>query len=194
MFKKILVSIFVKNILWDFDGTLYQSKILGNILEKEFRKIASSNKKFNRLVSIGYSWSAATSTITGINEFTLLDTVDKIVDKRKYVHPNPSIVNLINRTKNRYHHYIVTNSTQKEVIDCLKIIGFDQKHPFVKIYSRDTTQFLKPNPKILQQVVHQTHTFAFQNVFIGDSINHDIIPAQNIGMFTCPIWEINHLF
>lgn len=194
----------IKYIVWDFDGTLYKSTKLGHDLRLEFFNLARENNKkislktFDLFTEKYGSWSAAASKLTKISEEKILDIVDKKIDKNKYIKKNLNLVKFIESTQGRYHHLILTNSTQKEVISSLGKIGFDTSvsvlGPFEKIFSRDTTHFLKPNIKLYKIILKFTGALKFRHIFIGDSYSHDINPARSFGFKAYPIWELDKIF
>lgn len=194
----------IKYIVWDFDGTLYQSQKLGDDLYTTFLNIVKSKnkkitkKEFDIATEKFGSWSTATAYFTSTPELKILNLADTKFNKLKYIKANPSLVHTIESTLSNYHHLILTNSTSQEVIDSLKIIGFNLHSsptgPFEKIYSRDITHHLKPDPKIYKQILKFTKALKIQHLFIGDSYAHDIKPAQSLGFQTLPIWEINKIF
>jgi len=189
----------IKYIIWDFDGTLYQSQKLGHDLYLTFLNIAKtknkklSQKKFDSYSEDLGSWSAATSKLTSISEFKILDLADTKINKLKYIKKNRPLIKIIESTSHHYHHLILTNSTSQEVLECLPIIGFSE-NSFEKIFSRDTTHLLKPNPQIYNQILAFTKTPKFRHLFIGDSYAHDIKPTKSLGFQALPIWEIKKIF
>ena len=194
----------VKYIIWDFDGTLYQSKKLGTDLRLVFLKIAKGKRKsvssrvFNSYTKKHGSWSVAASKLTSLPEAEILDMADTKIDKLKYTKTNLGLVRVIESTQDRYHHLILTNSTSQEVVSSLKKIGFDTTSsttgPFEKIFSRDTTGLIKPNPKIYDQILAYTRSAKNRHLFIGDSLTHDIYPARKLGFMGLPIWDIELFF
>jgi len=202
--KYFFVRNTIKYIIWDFDGTLYESKKLGHDLQSAFFDIAKKENKnlslktFNIAVEKFGSWSTAASRLTSIPELKILDIVDSKIDKTKYLKKNLTLVNQIESTQNQYHHLILTNSTTSEVLSCLKKIGFNTNNnpsgPFEKIFSRNSTKLLKPNPKIYKKILSFTKAPKFTHLFIGDSLNHDINPAKLYGFQALPVWEKEKIF
>jgi FMN phosphatase YigB (HAD superfamily) len=194
----------VKYIIWDFDGTLYKSKKLGYDLQTAFFNIAKKNNKHLTLKSFEISsakfgsWSTATAHLTSIPELKILDIVDSKINKIKYLKKNSALVRQIESSQNQYHHLILTNSTTTEVITCLKKIGFNTSAkttgPFEKIFGRDSTKLLKPNPKIYYKILTFTKAPKFTHLFIGDSLSHDIYPPKSLGFQALPVWELPKLF
>lgn len=186
-------KIFIKYIVWDFDGTLYQNEKLGIDIKQFFYHQCKNKvtlKEFDELSKIEGSWSSASSRITTINETSLMDECDKKIDKALYLRRNTKITDIIENKLSRYKHLILTNSTAKEASQCLTKIGF-KSSTFIKIFGRDTTHLLKPNPEIYAQITSYTKSPKFRHLFVGDSIIHDINPPKKYGFLALPIWEIN---
>ena len=131
----------IKYIVWDFDGTLYQSQKLGHDLRLVFFKLAKSknrklsSRKFDEYTSKYGSWSAATSKLTDIPEFKILETADRRIDKLKYIRPNPKLVRLIEKSQGQYIHLILTNSTYKEVVSGIKKIVHKNNFIFSRLFN-----------------------------------------------------------
>jgi len=191
----------IKCVVWDYDGTLYndQNGIIGQQLKIIFFKIAKKYhyqltlKQFEKKTNTLGTWADATNFYTHIPLISLMNQVSRKFNKEKYIKPNPQIVNLIESNKDKFIHLVLTNSTQNEVLRGLKKIGFN-KNPFKKIFSRDTTNLLKPN-KILFDQIQSSYDLKKENIlFIGDSIKNDIQPAKKLKFKAIPIWDINRFF
>ncbi len=201
IYQKLKIKVFmhsVKCIVWDYDGTLYndQNGIIGQQINKIFFEIA---KKYNHQLTLKQfekksnslgSWADAANFYTHIPLIKLMNQVGHKFNKEKYIKSNPQIVNLIESNKNRFIHLILTNSTQNEVLRGLKKIGFN-KNPFKKIFSRDTTNLLKPNKILFDQIQSLYHLKKKNILFIGDSIKNDIQPARELKFKAIPIWDVN---
>jgi FMN phosphatase YigB (HAD superfamily) len=196
--RKVFLRASIKYIIWDFDGTLYQSEKLGHDLKHCFYLLSGSSASFEKTSKNLGSWSAAAAKITSISEFTILNQVDKKINKVKYLKPNPKIVKFIEFTSKRYRHLILSNSTTSEIISCLPAIGFDTSHsptgPFEKIFGRNTTKILKPDSRLFSLLTNYTKTATRGHLFIGDSMAHDIKPALASGFHATPIWELDNVF
>jgi HAD superfamily hydrolase (TIGR01549 family) len=194
-----LSKIVIKYIVWDLDGTLYQNETLGKDIKNYFymrlKKIIPTltDEKFKDLTKTYGSWSAVVSHFTNENEFNVLDDFDKAVSRSSYLRPDPKIVDLIENKLSGFHHLILTNSGSEEALLCLEKIGFKPK-TFEKIFARDTTKLLKPDPNIYPIIKRYTRTPNFRHLFIGDSLPHDIIAPKKLGFQSLPIWEVDHFF
>lgn len=191
-----LSKLLVKFIVWDLDGTLYQNEKLGkdtkNYFYNNLKKVIPdlTTQKFNELTITHSSWSAVLSYYSKKDEFTILDNYDKTINRSNYLKNDPKIVNLIENKLSSYHHLILTNSGSEEAIKCLDKIGFNPK-TFDKIFARDTTKLLKPDPKIYSLISDYTKTMKLRHLFVGDSLAHDVIAPKKYGYQSIPIWEID---
>lgn len=189
----------IKCIIWDYDGTLYESEEIGSELKKTFFLISKKYKtkltmvEFDNKSELLGSWSTATNYFTSMPETDILDLVDSKIDKLKFIKKNPEIVKFIESTQKKYLHLILTNSTKKEVELGLKKIGF-KENTFNKIFSRDYTKFLKPDVEIYKQIQNFTNLKKNNFLCVGDSLSCDIKPAKEFGFKAIPIWEINKIF
>lgn len=192
----------IKCIVWDYDGTLYNpqdSKLIGQKLEKNFFCISRKYHKkleiqeFKNKSELLGSWADATNYYSSIPIFKILDMVSNQFNKEKYIKPNPKIVNFIEKTKDEYTHIILTNATTTEVLNGLVKIGF-KKNVFKKIFSRDITNKLKPDNKLLEGIQKFTKLNKKNHLFIGDSMKIDIEPAKKLGFKAIPIWDIDKIF
>ena len=202
--KKIKTKLFlysVKCIIWDYDGTLYNdqdTKKIGESLKKVFFHISKKYKpnltlkNFEKKSQILGSWAAASNFYSNIPIMNLLDSTSKKINKEKYIKSNPKIVNLIESTKDKYIHLILTNSTSKEVLYGLSKIGFIN-NPFKKIFSRDITKKLKPDPNLFKEIQQFTKLNKRNILCIGDSLFSDIKPAIEYGFKAIPIWKIDSI-
>jgi FMN phosphatase YigB (HAD superfamily) len=191
-----LSKIIVKYIVWDLDGTLYQnpkiSKYTYDYFYNQLKKIIPTltDKKFTELTAIHNSWSATLSHFSNQSEFAVLNQYDKAVNRSKYLSPDPKIVDLIENKLSSYHHLVLTNSGSLEANKCLQKIGFNSK-TFEKIFTRDSTKLLKPDPKIYTMISDYTKSPKIRHLFVGDSIPHDVIAPQKYGFQSLPIWQID---
>lgn len=202
--KRSIFTNLIAYIIWDFDGTLYQSKELADELRKEYVKILkelkndASEKEFDQQTAQKGSWSAAVANLTGWEENKIINEVERRFDKTLYIPENKDIVRLISKL-GRYRHIIVSNSTTTQIIEGLKKIGFpdinrNNINPFELIIGRDTMRCLKPDIRFLQKVHSYTGLPKFRHIFIGDSYYHDIAPARKFGFRAIYLKDIFNYF
>jgi HAD superfamily hydrolase (TIGR01549 family) len=193
----------ITTIIWDFDGTLFQSKDLAIELEDAYRKYLEKYKMqkipiqtFRRLSTMYGSWSKSVSVLTYTPEIQVITAVDDSIDKLKYIHKNEEMVKMFKKLK-KFKHIILTNATKTYVIKGLSKIGFsssfDNLSPFEKIIDREDMDCLKPDQKAFKYVHEFTQLPKFRHLMIGDSYEHDILPARVYGFFAAHIREIPHI-
>lgn len=203
IFNKIKNS-FVTFVVWDFDGTLYQSDELAEYLKAGYIKFANqrgekiSEEEFDHLSEKLGRWSATASKLTETPEIEIINEVEKKYDKAQHLTSNPKLVASVERLDN-YRHLILTNSTKIQVERGLVVIGFKPKRgmdffPFEKIFARDTTHTLKPSSQNFEMVANYTQKPKLRHLMIGDSHFEDIDPAKKIGFQSAHIDNITDIF
>jgi len=181
----------IRYIIWDFDGTLWQSNQLGYKLKLQFIKYLSNHlskpiteAEFDKLIKSNYNWSQNLAQITKIPELNIVDKIDSTFNKTKFLKKNSKIIKFVYQFSNQ-KHIILSNSSHGQLIAGLKKIGFPQRQnqilPFEKIISRDTFNLLKPSQKLFKYINQYTGAKKQQHLVIGDSYNNDINPAKKYG-------------
>ncbi len=202
--KKLPISLrrkLISTIIWDFDGTLSQSTSLGVELENKYREFLSrklrrniSSKEFSSLTNTYGSWSKTVEVLTNIKEDDVITSVDDSVNKLKFIKKNEETVNLFSLLKS-YRHIILTKARKDYVKKGLIKIGFSPtiNFPFENIIDRHDTGFLKPHLEAFKYVHTYTKELKIRHVMIGDSYQHDVIPALKYGFFALHISELHYL-
>jgi HAD superfamily hydrolase (TIGR01549 family) len=194
LIKKIKKNILFKDIkalVWDLDGTLYQNFSVGEAMEKEFLKFFNKHcftvtiEEFRELSKKHGSWSRTITENSSLkNEIKIIDQIEDILNKHRFLNKDPGLVKAIEELSS-FKHIILTNSRKKDVLLCLKAIGFKKKkesyHPFEEIIARDTEGKLKPSVDLLKKVIDLTGLKKSEHLMIGDSFHSDIEPATNFG-------------
>ncbi len=183
---------FIRYIVWDFDGTLWQDPNLGKKIKDKYsefikRQSAHSYKEdeFDILVEKLGNWSAAASKLTNVPKKNIIDWVEDSFDKTIYIKRDKKLVRTIEQLSD-YKHFILTNSTKKQAEKGLKRIGFKNKgghkfFPFEKIFSPETLRALKPHPEAFKAVCSYTGELPIRHLMVGDSLLEDIEPARLFG-------------
>jgi HAD superfamily hydrolase (TIGR01549 family) len=185
-------------IIWDFDGTLYQSDELYLIYHDAYFAYIQNKlgkhytiQQFKEHANLHGTWSKAAATILHIEENVVNNEVSSTVKKVDHLQPNQEIVSLLSALHN-FQHVILTNSPKKEVVAGLKKIGFKKNknniYPFTMIFSADGG-YLKPDPQAFKQVLEFTKLPPRKHLMIGDSIYSDIIPARKLGLQALDVAE-----
>lgn len=192
-------------IIWDFDGTLYSHKKLGNDLKTAYFSYCLRNgnpalrlSDFDNLTEKYGRWSATTSMLTKSSELDIISYVENRIDKASYLNPKNRLVSKIEYLSN-YKHLILSNSSRDQIKSCLFKLGYLNKqgfdiYPFEKIFGRDVTMALKPNTQSFRAILNYTKVSPNSHLVIGDSYSDDIIPAKNLGFQAIHISEILTFF
>jgi len=197
--KKIYTKLYlygVRIIVWDFDGTLYQDESAGDYIKQRYIKFVNKYTKideagFDKLSNQLGRWSTVTAKLLKMDEIEVMDSVES--DEKYVLHlkKNRELVSRIEQLSS-YSQFILTNSSSRGVAQGLRMLGF-KKHntnsiyPFVKIFSRDVTNILKPNAGALGQVLAYTKAPPSSHLVIGDSDREDLIPAKKLGCKTAHV-------
>jgi len=82
----------------------------------------------------------------------------------------------------KYKLHIITNGFEEVQHKKLKNSGID--HYFSTVTTSEEVGLKKPNPKVFLTALNKANSFPTQSVMIGDSLEADILGANNIGMQT----------
>ena len=181
-----------KVIIWDFDGTLYRNNEVGKILEKTYFlylktrvKKNISKKWFREKSNIYGGWSSLISKITKVEERKIMDDVEDMVRKHRYIKRDLQIVGVIINLK-KHRHMILSNSRKNDIKLGLEKLGFgknnNNKFVFEKIVSRDDIRKLKPDQESFDYILKYSKELPNKHLMIGDSYHSDLRPAKINGM------------
>lgn len=104
------------------------------------------------------------------------------------------LVQILAKLKNKYKLFLLTNGISKEQHEKLKILGLE--NIFIKKYISQETMINKPNLKAFLQIACENKLDLENMLMIGDSLFHDIAPAQKLGMQTVLVekeWHLTNL-
>ena len=96
-------------------------------------------------------------------------------------------IELLSKVKKNYSTILLSNTNALHIEEAMKLYNQDFQKPFSdlfhKIYWSYEIGMRKPDRKIFEFVLKQNHTFAYEALFIDDSIQH-IEAAQTLGIKT----------
>lgn len=212
----------IKVIIFDFDDTVYQGeKIFDERWTKAcilainhfFKKLNDNQKKalFEKY-DVPYNFDKnLLKEKPGMYCYKILTgegvTIDQWIDywetnlySEDWSHVNNVISNeLLNKLSQQYKLYIVTNSLNAHVMHYCKELKIDTTH-FNKIYSNYKTRFESNTTKdfYYKMILEETKVLPKECLVIGDSFEHDIIPANQLNMETLHInynkYDFNEIF
>ena len=199
----------IKNLIFDLDNTLYDfSKIWekSNKLIFEYLKYDSvvSYEEFFRLYKsvnneLLEEVLQGNMKLVELRNKRLMLTLEKLgilltdEDCRFYyekqfefilesIEPDEEINSWINRLSKTYNMILLTNGKSYEQRMKLKKLGLEN---IFKLYISGETHISKPNEKAFINVLEKEKIVASETMMIGDSLHHDINPANKLGMKTC---------
>ena len=172
VFKKFKITI-------EFDAFLKIYEPINIEYWKKYRedKVSKENLRRGRLID-------------SFNFFDLIystEKIDEIADA--YIQELPfdnhlfeGAVEILDYLILKYKLHIITNGFEEVQQKKLKNSGID--HYFSTVTTSEEVGVKKPNPKVFLTALNKANSFPTQSVMIGDSLEADILGANNIGMQT----------
>jgi putative hydrolase of the HAD superfamily len=172
VFKKFKITI-------EFDAFLKIYEPINLEYWKKYRedKVSKENLRRGRLID-------------SFNFFDLIFTTEKIDEiADAYIQELPfdnhlfeGAVEILDYLILKYKLHIITNGFEEVQHKKLKNSGID--HYFSTVTTSEEVGVKKPNPKVFLTALNKANSFPTQSVMIGDSLEADILGANNIGMQT----------
>ena len=172
VFKKFKITI-------EFDAFLKIYEPINLEYWKKYRedKVSKENLRRGRLID-------------SFNFFDLIYTTEKIDEiADAYIQELPfdnhlfeGAVEILDYLILKYKLHIITNGFEEVQHKKLKNSGID--HYFSTVTTSEEVGLKKPNPKVFLTALNKANSFPTQSVMIGDSLEADILGANNIGMQT----------
>ena len=172
VFKKFKITI-------EFDAFLKIYEPINIEYWKKYRedKVSKENLRRGRLID-------------SFNFFDLIYTTEKIDEiADAYIQELPfdnhlfeGAVEILDYLILKYKLHIITNGFEEVQHKKLKNSGID--HYFSTVTTSEEVGVKKPNPKVFLTALNKANSLPTQSVMIGDSLEADILGANNIGMQT----------
>ena len=201
----------VKNIIFDLDNTLYDfSKIwekankdvfcdLGYNKLTDYETFFTVYKKHNSLIlerikngEVRLRELRTRRIIDTLKEFGYIMSGEESIRyyKRQFefmeleLKPNYELIEKIKKLKQYYNISILTNGKSKEQRSKISKLGFEN---LFRVYISEETWFDKPHQAAFFNVLENEKYIASETLMVGDSLFHDIEPAEKLGLKTCLI-------
>ncbi|MCP4483421.1 MAG: noncanonical pyrimidine nucleotidase, YjjG family [Flavobacteriaceae bacterium] len=172
VFKKFKITI-------EFDAFLKIYEPINVEYWKKYRedKVSKENLRRGRLID-------------SFNFFDLIYTTEKIDEiADAYIQELPfdnhlfeGALEILDYLILKYRLHIITNGFEEVQHKKLKNSGID--HYFSTVTTSEEVGLKKPNPKVFLTALNKANSLPTQSVMIGDSLEADILGANNIGMQT----------
>jgi HAD superfamily hydrolase (TIGR01549 family) len=187
----------IKAIMWDVDGTLYDSKVFTDHWNKQHIRRYSkarnlsfkkAEKEFwDKYVQLGSRTKVLEAA--GINAKKHMDTMAMETDYSKVLGSNRKLHHLFDSLKH-VRHYIFSNASRKATLKKLSGMKLD-KGIFEDIFTTYEINQLTKDANSYDQVVKKTKLKPENILMVGDREEHDILPAKRVGMRTCYVWGVS---
>ena len=199
----------IKNLIFDLDNTLYDFSTIWKKSNKlvyehlKYDKIASYEEFFkhykainNILVDEVLKGNMKLKEIRNkrlkltLEKFGIILTEEdcKFYYEKQFefilesIKPNEEVNLWLSRFSKKYKMIILTNGKSCEQRRKIEKLGLDN---MFKLYISGETHISKPKAEAFINVLEKENIVASETMMIGDSLHHDINPANKLGMKTC---------
>ncbi|KPK70926.1 hypothetical protein AMJ87_08165 [candidate division WOR_3 bacterium SM23_60] len=191
----------IKVIIFDLDGTLYQSAVIrSKFAEAAYHAIAKLKRttvaQAQQLVEHKRAQMRSTYgdpvpytlTLRSIGMSAEQWHTENIAyfDPRDYLEEDERLLNCLSALKKRYRLVILTNNNSVQTDRTLEALGV--KHLFDRIYTYNTFKLLKPDPEFVRRAIEEMGVRPEECCFVGDRYNVDLEPARRLNMH---IYEVS---
>ncbi|MEM2143911.1 MAG: HAD family hydrolase [Candidatus Jordarchaeaceae archaeon] len=192
----------VKALVFDLEGTLYNSKELTNewrtrifklIKEKTGKSDEEILKEFLKIVEElrrqGFRRPPVSDIVDrmGISREDFYKAVDS-VDASKFLKPDPELRKTLDYMKGKWKIAMLTNLSRKTTLNILKALGLDS-NLFEPLITASEMEKGKPDPEPFRRISQILCLNPSNIMMVGDSVSSDLAPAKKLGMKTALISE-----
>jgi len=193
----------IKLIIWDVDGTLYQSSPeLANqyrraheTMFKEKFPLKSEKELFEEFNLIKSQTKSSTQALVTMGFGSLVEVeqqLEQYFETNKFIRSNEKLVAFFSRLTRNYpiRHWAVRNGFTGSTFERLSIIGFEKKldgsiGPFEKVIGVfDTYEVAKPSFIVFNDLLRMSNLAPHTILSVGDRIEIELTPAKALGMQT----------
>lgn len=192
----------VKVLVFDLEGTLYNSKELTNEWRTQIFKLIKGKtgksdeeiqKEFLKIVEElrrqGFRRPPVSDIVDrmGISREDFYKAVDS-VDASKFLKPDPELRKTLEYMKGKWKLAMLTNLSRKTTLNILKALGLDS-NLFEPLITATEMEKGKPDPEPFRRIIQIMGLNPSNIMMVGDSISSDLAPAKKLGMKTAFISE-----
>lgn len=192
----------VKALVFDLEGTLYNSKELVNEWRSQVFKLVEEKtglseeeilKEFLKIVEElkgqGFRRPPVSMIVerVGILREDFYKAIES-VDPSKYVDPDPELRKTLEHMRGKWRLAMLTNLSRKSTLNLLKALGLDADI-FDPLITASEMKKGKPDPEPFRRVIKELSVDPSSIMMVGDSISSDLAPAKKVGMKTALISE-----
>ena len=186
----------IKFLCFDLDGTLFrqvpevwsaiQSRIYKKVMEYRNFDLAEAEKYVNqRYAELGSSTKVLNELRIDGEQFFV--EAFKKIELNKLISKDEKIVRLISSLKKKYKVGMISNTHRSIAKKKLEAIGLSLKtfNPLITTYELNA---YKPDPAPFLKALEVAGCSPEESVYIGDSVENDILGAKSVGMKTILVW------
>jgi len=185
----------IKNIIFDLDGTLYNSpevfrkfaeaayytyaKVTKTPIEDAKKILEDRRAELARQKGFAVPYTLALISY-GIPIETWHEENVAFFDPADFLIPNPGLRDFLLALKEKYRLAVLTNNNKIQTRRIIKSLGLDGV--FHDVFTFNTFNLLKPDPGILKGVLERLGARPEECLMVGDRYEVDLIPARELGM------------
>lgn len=187
----------IKIIVWDLDGTLFQSqKDLSLAMADAFVKILSEKKNLNendarallsKTVAIHKGVTKSLEALGCGDRISIIKRVETLVDKVSYLKVDQKLQKLFTDLSN-YKHAIASDTSHGTINSELEALGLSSSI-FDSITGVDDAKTTKQDRMFYQVIINKSDYSPKDYLVVGDRVEVDLVPAKELGMITCLVWS-----
>jgi putative hydrolase of the HAD superfamily len=192
----------VKALVFDLEGTLYNSKELTNEWRSQIFKLIKEKtgksdevilKEFLKIVEElrgqGFRRPPVSDIVNrmGISREEFYKAVDS-VDASKFLKPDPELRKTLEYMKGKWKLAMLTNLSRKTALNILKALGLNS-NLFEPLITASEMEKGKPDPEPFRRISQTLGLDPSFIMMVGDSVSSDLAPAKKLGMKTALISE-----
>jgi putative hydrolase of the HAD superfamily len=200
----------IKNIIWDVDGTLYQSttKLNNEIYEiyvdylAEHKPLLTREEVKDLFAKTYKKIGTSTASMAYLTKKPIKIPgayIEKHTTKIDLLNKDTELIKVFNQLVNDFNinNYICRNGTTNNTVLILKKLGLGlvkakncEFGPFVKVVGVfDQLNTTKPNPEVYEYFINKLGLNPNNTLAIGDRPGVDLLPAKKLGMKTALVWQ-----
>jgi len=173
----------IKNIIWDFDGTLidtYPLMIKAFKIALKKRNVNANKEEIEKLLKISSKHAISYYEMDDFFKKMWKDEEKKV--NKKLSKPFNSVIDVLEYIISKGgKNYIVTHR-DITTYDFLKF--YNMENYFEDILTIEDAQFRKPNHDMFKKSIIRNNIDVEITLSVGDRIL-DMIPSKNVGLLTC---------
>lgn len=187
----------IKAIVFDLDGTLYNSPLVlkhfaeaayhtyakNKHVEYETAKQLIEERRAELKKQTGHAVPYTRALISyGIPISVWHQENSAYFDAGEYIHEDPKLKQVLKQMKAKYKLAVLTNNNQIQAERILIALGVFAL--FDHVFTYNSFELLKPDPELFKKIIETIGIIPEECLVIGDRLDVDLEPAQALGMKT----------